>query len=96
MTALSLVRDALVDARAHIDTPEKWCQGKFVSRSGQCCATEALMRVTPSGADPDEITYKRAMKLLERAAGQPLILYNDMHSHDEVVAVYDQAIAWAS
>jgi hypothetical protein len=85
-------REALEAAKARIDAPEKWSQGTLLDRNGRRCALGAF----------DELTGVDAQYLYEVLASDPsygttsLTAYNDSHTHAEVMALFDRAIASAS
>lgn len=89
--------EALKAAKAKIDTPEKWTTGAFArDASGEitsCFNTEAACYcsagVLLAGGAPQE-----ARAALDDVCGC-IIAYNDSHTHAEVMAVWDAAIAIA-
>jgi hypothetical protein len=100
MTTVELLREA----RALIDTPEKWTQGAFArdgkgdrvdeldKRACRFCASGATSRVT--GIKSPAITP--AYKAIQRAMGVGVFevsVFNDQHTHAEVLAAFDKAIA---
>ena len=89
MTTVEVLRAA----RALIDTPEKWWGGGENSGMG-ICAMLAVRRVTDKSWNP-------ASRALIRAIGgdaghislEPIFDFNDSHTHAEVMAAFDAAIA---
>lgn len=86
-------REILEAARARIDTPEKWTQGK-AERDGKLCAIGALrMAVLGHARYASRAgTYVSARGLLEGLADTDPSWFNDSHSHAEVMALFDRAI----
>jgi hypothetical protein len=87
----------LTVARALISTPEKWCQRGF-KRGEAFCASGTLRELQPR-FDP-YVYYQdsRAFRLLAQETtkkGFTVIGFNDYHTHGEVLAVFDAAIAEA-
>ena len=84
----------LVRARGLIDTPEKWGQGVngcSMPKDGKRCVGIAVDQARDS-ADYD--AWYGARRLLERAVGTAAVeTWNDNHSHPEVLAALDRAIA---
>ena len=90
MTTSELLRAA----RALIDKPQKWCK-RYDFLHGRHCARGALLEVT-DGLDRSGFLLHRTVSLLERATpGDRLMNYNDRHTHAEVMALFDRAIALA-
>lgn len=87
-------------AKALIDTPEKWTQGAFARDAkgrgvethdvkAVCfCSAGALGKVNHDG--PNE-----PYEYLTRSFGGGLVVFNDTHTHAEVMAKWDEAIALA-
>ena len=94
----------LTEARALIDTPEKWTQGElarnskgrvidYESKNAVCyCAAGALKRSAERRA---KLLYT-AESLLARVANVEFVWqFNDTHSHAEVMELFDRAISLA-
>lgn len=94
-------REVLIAARLLIARPERWTHGASAryadglscgpqSPHAVCwCATGALIRVTPpfgSGLLWGALRMLREVVVMEPA------LYNDTHTHAEVLIMYDRAI----
>lgn len=98
------VVEILKAARARIATPEHWCQGKMaVDAEGNSvpvaspdavrwCALGALYAVGARGRE-DQDAYAALLKQVHPMAFAPLSTFNNTHSHSEVVAIFDRAIA---
>lgn len=90
MTTVEVLRAA----RARIDTPEKWWQhdGHFGSSAAPKCALLALTEFAGNGPHPSKFALSRAM-----GGGELYSIdvprFNDTHTHAEVMAAYDEAIA---
>lgn len=107
MTTLTTL-DILKKGRELIADPARWTQGAFArnkwddrcdpsSNYAKCfCCAGALIAV--SGLNEIEAFESGALAALEVAAGKngkraDLASYNDSHSHDLIVALWDRAIA---
>lgn len=87
---------ALTQAKGLIDTPEKWGKKAFAWQ-GKMCLMTAVMDASKkdSKAQADSILF------LKEAWGDVpgikiLTSYNDTHTHDEVMKLFDDAIVLAS
>jgi hypothetical protein len=84
-------QDVLVKARALIEKPENWCQKRFymiddAGRAVAWCAVGALEEFDPR--------LGCAYEALLAATGCKCISdFNDAHTHSEVLAAFDRAIA---
>jgi hypothetical protein len=97
-------KDVLVAARAKIAEPENWCQGcQGLDKDGcgvnpldsdavKHCALGALSAVIGSYVLPTH----PARVVLQRCVPGPIGPWNNRHSHTEVVAAFDAAIACIS
>lgn len=79
--------ETLKAARKSIENPERWTQGAFRS-NGARCAASALCN---TGADMH--SYTAAYTIMCDQVGKSLIDFNDTHTHAEVLAAFDAAIA---
>ena len=81
------VLEILRDARALITDPDKWASDGAGSGE-QRCAIRALIHVAPSVSvdHPAEVALRAAM-------GGYIATFNDSHTHAEVLAAFDKAIA---
>lgn len=91
--------EILRKAKALIDTPEKWTQGTYARDSQdnassilgdqacKFCSLGALHKVS------DSVYF--SMNYLEKIFGAPIDAFNDTHTHAEVMAKWDEAIALA-
>ena len=97
------VTELLEQAWAMIDKPQKWTRGQPESVDGRrLCSLNALHTATTSRADfrnpfPSHII---AMVILAKAMGRSgpampsaIASFNDCHSHREVAAAWQRAIA---
>lgn len=86
----------LTQAKGLIDTPEKWGK-KAYSYNGKLCLMEAVMRSTKK----DFKLVTECLSFLKEAWGEisfikVLTSYNDTHTHEEVMRLFDDAIELAS
>lgn len=99
---MNRVQQCLVDAKALIATPDKWCQGTYaldqygLSQSwryqepAQICGFGALLR-------EDEFVADEALDYLNRAAGLDYLKWQDRpeRTHAEVMIAFTRAIELA-
>jgi hypothetical protein len=78
-------KDRLIAGRNRIEDPANWGQGLSFDRPGTFCAAEAV-----GSDDAAEASASRAA-----IGSTSLTRFNDTHTHAEVLAVYDRAIAAA-
>ena len=102
---MTQVTQILQAARNLISKRENWTQDYFAraadgsgvysqSDNAVCwCSLGALNRVSP----PDEGSQagKQAKVFLREAMGGPIASFNDTHTHEEVIAAWDEAIKLA-
>lgn len=101
MTALEILRAA----RALISKPERWTQGSNARNprtkrrvsvrsplAGQFCAVGSMDRVF-NGSLPRFERWNAGAALSEMIAPFSLSDFNDTHTHPEVLALFDRAIA---
>ena len=93
--------EVLLQAKGLISTPRSWCQHNFAVRAnGQgtsaydaeavaWCALGAISKVR------DNITDDVADRYLAMSAGMSVSEFNDTHTHEEVLAMFDRAIELA-
>ena len=102
------VKQALIDAKELISTPERWTQyawsrtadgvsaGSFTEDAVCWCSIGAIRHVTKDS--PYQVTGV-ARVLLDQEANslgyETAIEYNDEHTHAEVMALFDKAIVRA-
>lgn len=87
------VKEQLVAARKLIDTPEKWGQKEYVSEDAQrICASEALRRAR-GGEFFAQVNSPAYRALQSEMSGKLVCAFNDEHTHAEVLAAFDRAIA---
>jgi hypothetical protein len=87
---------ALTQAKSLIDTPEKWGKKAFALQ-GKLCLMEALIR----SCGKDSKLCGECITLLKEVWGDVphikiLTSYNDTHTHEEVMKLFDDAILLAS
>lgn len=86
---------ALTQAKGLIDTTEKWGKKAF-SHQGKMCLMEAIQQSTKK----DSKAQFDAISFLKEAWGDVpfriLTSYNDTHTHEEVMKLFDDAIILAS
>lgn len=88
-------KETLVAARELIAEPENWCQGELrrVNDDGSV-AYCALGAVSATGLDIRHLFNSDALTALrELVPGGAIARYNNSHSHECVVALFDEAIA---
>ena len=95
----------LEDARNLIAKRESWTQDDFgktadgngvYSKSDEAvcwCSLGALTRLSPS--DEDKQVRKLAKLFLRKAMDSSIVVFNDSHTHEEVLAAWDKAIELA-
>lgn len=98
---MSLIREILVDARKAIEDPEHWTQGAC-ARDAQGNEVDETSRFAASWCAVGA-TYKalraarqdmatQLIDALSRACNASISEYNDTHTHEEVLAMFDKAI----
>lgn len=88
MTTVEFLRAA----RALIESPETWTQLRLYA-NGRYCAVGALMAV-PGLQSRCEADMALQGVLAGMGEEPALSLFNDRHSHGEVLALFDRAIAY--
>ena len=101
---MSSIKQLLIAARKLIENPEHWTQGVMARncdghstyyRNGGAfcfCASGALQRVQADiGLTFDDL--HRSMWILEGFCPVDILHFNDSHTHQEVLNVFDKAIA---
>jgi hypothetical protein len=89
--------DILREARALIDTPEKWIKGEY-GRDGCFCAAASIDHVSQINPSTYDI---KALVALYRNTPKPfeyeLVAYNDHPdtTHADIMALFDRAISEA-
>lgn len=98
--------EILTRAKALIQDPKNWTQGEYARsaegipigerhpRATCFCSMGAIRRVTGSSSN---LFYKNldALRAVEVVTCEPLSEYNDSHTHAEVIAKFNEAIAAA-
>lgn len=89
-------------ARALISSPENWLQGTFAQNDfgvGVCSGDVTAVCFCSQGAinyfkyEADYDAVKKATSTLSRNMDGSIFLFNDNHTHAEVLAAWDKAIA---
>ena len=95
-------KQLLIDAKQRIKNPADWCQGTYGERWEKGAGYEKLCSYGALNEETRDETesYYNAMMLFrdlvqEKGESGGLISYNDTHSHPEVMALWDEAIARA-
>lgn len=98
------ILEVLIKAKSLIDTPEKWCQHTYIKTYHgklRYCSAGALRMVCFGTVDDilsDEESfpfYKVRGILHDVLPHHGLVNYNDMHTHAEVMQIWDKAIEYA-
>lgn len=91
--------EVLRAARKLIERPENWGQGSVGRRRGDgtMCALQALCAVSDIDYQKSTIENVPGAKQLAATIGGPvncfvITLFNDRHTHAEVLAMFDKAI----
>ena len=102
-------KEVFIEARKMIENKDNWCQGGFGIKSNnegkrvKRCVGIAISDCTPFGefenSTPDYVQFM--LQVLEIPHNPPddlyqLFLFNDTHTHAEVLAALDKAIDAAS
>lgn len=88
---MSMIREQLIAAKALIDVPSRWCQGQY-ERDGRMCASMALQVATHTSCY--DIMDNEAYEALRKVMDVPEVCtFNDRHTHAQVMAAFDKAIA---
>lgn len=94
-------KEILIAAKALIDTPEKWCQNDLAldkNKNHVCPESPAAVQRCLVGAlcavDP-HYDYWSECKVALGFSGNPtaMVDFNNTHTHAEVMAKFDEAIA---
>lgn len=80
--------EVLIDARALIEKPENWCQ-EVIQRGNAFCSLGAICFLPA----PSESLNAALLALELLVPNSCVATFNDTHSHAEVLALYDRAIA---
>jgi hypothetical protein len=100
------VRELLIAARKLIEQPEHWTKGHYardargapvlpIDSEAVCWCTVGALGRADQERDTNEVYLNTRMVLLEHM--QPCLSeFNDNHTHAEVLAAFDKAIAAAS
>lgn len=97
--------EVLTAARELISVPERWTQGVHarnisgiaVATKGNLatcwCADGAINRVSGTDFVAECAAYERLDNVCFKLFGEGFIAYNDSHTHEEILALFDVAIA---
>lgn len=101
------ISEQLKAAKALIDAPHKWTQGvpardqkennvPFDSgKACRFCSVGAIWRVNTTLTQLGEFVDAPVRAVLSKAAGMEIVGYNDSHNWEDVMNVWDKAIALA-
>ena len=89
----SSVTKLLEHAWSLIDQPHKWCRGQFRSTDGRRHCSLGAIETTFFESEPSLTDAIAARDLLARAMGGHPVPFNDNHTHREVAAAWQRAIA---
>ena len=78
-------------AKALIDTEDKWFGP--VTHQGPNCALTAINNISGKSLGRDNPIYKALMRAMPGASS--VAMWNNTHTHAEVMAAFDRAIALA-
>lgn len=88
----------LRDARSYIEKPESWARNVYRDLERRC-ALGALLKAQgndwESGCDIHSMARTKEYSLLKSVMGEWPGDFNDTHTHEEVLAAFDRAIAAA-
>lgn len=96
------IKEVLIAARKKIEKPENWTQGTGAkdiegryadadSPEAVCwCSMGALYAVT---ASMPGTYYNQAYEALRDVINDSIAMFNDTHSHADVIEIFDKAIA---
>lgn len=88
MTTLEILRAA----RRLIEKPEDWIQGRYRGHQRRFCAVGAIEDVNEGWSRL--IVAANALAAVFAAGAKSVIDLSDTHTHTEVLALSDTAIAW--
>lgn len=83
-------KDALIAARKLIENPDDWSNYGW-GRGGKRCAAHAIADAT--GLDSSWSAHPAYRKVADAMGCSPIGTWNDNHTHAEVLAAFDKAIA---
>ena len=95
MTTLQMLKEV----KELIDTPDKWCQGSFISNViseaggflySKRCVTAAIIDAGETSKDMN--TSYAVRSYLDTMIGYSLAKFNDTHTHQDVIDLLDKAI----
>lgn len=94
MTAL----ETLTQARKLIDKPQKWMRQAYTNDKGRYSASGAILKVLEGTGDFDKAFLKEhpagnALRRVTPKEFERLDDFNDQATHEEVLALFDKAIA---
>jgi len=83
-------REILIRARKLIQDPKNWIQEHFY-HNGAYCGSGALIAAGLTGAFSGNPAYESLRKAAK--TNEQFCTFNDTHTHAEVLAAFDRAIA---
>lgn len=93
-------KELYLAARERISDPNRWMQGGYATNiKGHYTDSDAPDAVCWCSAgsirsfNPPPYIARRVYDALNRACGEPLVMYNDNHTHDEVMDMWNRAEA---
>lgn len=90
------VKEQLIRARAVIESPENWAKSGSELDGHKTCALGALSRVLEWGVIGSPAHRALSAQCADAPIAGLIQAFNDTHTHAEVLAAYDRAIASVS
>lgn len=93
------IKQNLIAAKALIDTPEKWNQGAYHEGGfhgfDRHCTLGAIMATSPNFDEQDAMgeALRQQLTPAQSRLGHCIATFNDTHTHPQVMALFDHAIA---
>jgi hypothetical protein len=85
-------KEILIKARKLIEDPENWIQGRFY-HEGAYCGVGALVAAGASTSEQPLESHPAYTRLLKVLNYPSFTVFNDTHTHTEVLEIFDRAIA---
>lgn len=98
-------KEILIAARKKIEKPENWTQGQAARNKSQSwcdptydfatcwCALGAIRSIVGKGSEADASFVDAYKELVKVSEDRFIGAFNDTHTHAEVLALFDKAIA---